>query len=183
MDQIGIFLVILVACLVFFMLSAVFGGDTSGADADVMGGDHDGVVFTSNVLTIRNFFLFGVGFGASGVIATYLGSGGFAASIWGVGAGVVMVIVGVWFYSLVRRQESNTVANPAILVGKHAVVTTPIPDGGRGEIMTSNEFSATVHLAAQSPSGAVPTGTEVVVVSVVGNVATVQASSSKSPRK
>lgn len=174
MDQMSVFLLILAGCLLFFVLIASFGGDASGGDADAgVGGHDDGGIFTSNILAVRNLFLFGAGFGAGGAIATYLGCGVVASSAWGIGVGVCMVVVVVWFYALVRRQQSNTVSSPEALVGKHAVVVTEIPENGIGEISATNEYGALVYIVARTRSGEISIGEKVIVKSVEGHTATV----------
>ena len=60
------------------------------------------------------------------------------------------------------------------LVGKSARVVTTIPQGGRGEISTTNNLGVNVTLAAQSSDGAIQENENVVIQSVVGNTATVK---------
>ena len=177
MSPMAVFLTISLCCAFFFVLTAAFGGDTSGADIDTnldVSTDQETGVATSNFLTLRNIFLFGVGFGSAGAISSYLGNNTLISSFWGVGAGVLMAIVAAWLYRVVRRQESNTVANHESLEGQHARVITSIPENGFGEVSAFNQFGATVNLAAQSQDGATPVGSSVEIVTIAGNTAIVK---------
>lgn len=174
MDLGAIFLTVLAGSVVFFLLSHLFD---MGDHGDAGGGhDHDGGggAFTTDLLTLRNLFLFGVGYGAIGAIARYLGAGPLGSNLWGCSAGVLMAIMGALLYRTLRNQQSNTLDNNSNLVGKQAHVTTAIPEGGRGEITTTNRFGARVCLIAQSSDGPIAENSIVEVTSVVGNTATVK---------
>ncbi len=175
MEMKEVFLVILGGSFLFFVISTVFGmehGDVDGHDH----GDGDGEGgFMTDLFTLRNLFLFGVGFGAIGFIARYLGAGPLGSSFAGIGAGVLMAMFGAWLFRALRNQQANSIVDLETVVGKTASVITAIPEGGRGEISTTNSHGARVTMPAQSSGGAVSEQTPVKVTSVVGNTAIVEA--------
>lgn len=168
-----IFLGIAVVCLVIFAVLSAFGADDH--HTGITGGDmHDGDgIATSDVLTLRNLLLFGIGFGAAGALARFLGLNPWFASGAGLLMGAVLVAIAVAFYRSIRKQESNSVTSAQSLVGKHATVTTAIPPGGYGEITTQNDLGTTVNLDAVSSSGLIPAGSLVEIKSVTGTRASV----------
>lgn len=165
-----IFLWILLGSAAAIALLHAFGGD--GHDGGMM---HDGDM-ASDILNIRNLLIFGVGFGAAGLIAHRLGQNPFVASFWGLGFGFVMVVAAVAFYHNIRSQESNSLSDHSTLVGRKANVTIDIPESGLGEVATSNVHGSVVNLAAQSQDGPHKAGSTVDIVTVTGNTAIVKMS-------
>ena len=143
-------------------------GDHSHADSD-----HHGETTIPNVLTIRNIMLFGVGFGASGYIASYNGSDFQTWFIVGLIFGTGTAYAGYKFFQVVRKQEGNTLTRLSLLEGKNGRVTTAIPATGFGEIVAQTEFGSAISLSARSQDVASPEGSTVRITSIVGNVATV----------
>lgn len=176
MDMGQLFLMILGGSALFFFISMAFGMDHGevGGGHDDGGHDGDGGGFMTDLFTLRNIFLFGVGFGALGSIANAYGAGPLLSSLAGVGAGLLMAVFGAWLFRLLREQQANTVTSLDTLVGKSARVVTTIPKGGRGEISTTNDLGVNVTLAAQSSDDAILENANVVIQSVVGNTATVK---------
>ncbi len=176
MDMGQLFLVILVGCFVFFLVSLIFGMDHGelGGGHDHGGHDGDGDGFMTDLFTLRNIFLFGVGFGALGSIANAYGAGPLVSSFAGTVAGVLMAVFGAWLFRLLRKQQANSVTSLETLVGTSARVTTTIPKGGRGEIATINEHGVNVTMSAQSSDEAIMENVNVTILSVVGNTATVK---------
>ena len=160
----------------FFFISMLFGADHGdlGGGHDHGGGEGDGDGFMTDLFTLRNIFLFGVGFGAIGYIARYLGAGPIGSSIAGIIAGLLMAVFGAWLFRVLREQQSNSVTSLETLVGKSARVTTTIPKEGRGEIATVNEHGVNVTMSAQSSDEAIMENVNVTILSVVGNTATVK---------
>jgi hypothetical protein len=167
------FLWILLASGGFFLATMMFGGG-DGDSASDPGADGHGAI-SWDVFSLRNLALFGVGFGAVGFLSTQMGYGMFTSVCGGITSGVAMVALGIWFFRLISQQESNTMTDPDALVGRGANVTTTIPANGFGEIMTVNEHGTQVSLYAQSEGGAVEKGRSVVILSVAGKNAIVQA--------
>jgi membrane protein implicated in regulation of membrane protease activity len=175
MDWGNLFLTVLGGSFLFFVISLIFGmehGDMGGHDS----GGHDGGEggFATDLFTLRNIFLFGVGYGALGFIARYLGAGPLGSNLWGCLAGAIMAFFGAWLFRALKSQQSNTITNLDTLIGKSANVITAIPEGGRGEIETANAFGTRVHMPAQSSDGAIAEHTTVEIVNIVGNTATVK---------
>lgn len=171
------FLWILLASVAFFLVTMAFGID-GGGDADTTGSDAspDGHAAISwDVFSLRNLFLFGIGFGAVGFLSVQMGYGEVTSLCGGLAAGFFMVALAVWFFRLISQQESNTITDPDALVGRPANVTTTIPANGFGEILTVNEHGTQVTLYAQSEGSVIESGKSVVILSVAGNHAIVQA--------
>lgn len=164
------FLWILLGSIAAIAILHALGGDNH----DGGGLDHDGDA-VSEILNLRNLLIFGVGFGAAGFIAHRLGQGPITSSFWGLGFGVVMVLVAVLFYNSIKKQQSNSLSDHGTLVGKKANVTIDIPASGLGEVSTNNAFGGVVNLTAKSQDGAHTVGTTVEITSMVGNTATVKA--------
>jgi hypothetical protein len=174
--QLQVFFWVLVASVLFFVFSILAGVDAYG-DADVVqtpdGGDGHAAV-SWNILSFRNLFLFGIGFGAVGFLSTKAGYGVATSVAGGIAAGAVIAAIGVWFFRLISSQESNTVTDPAELVGRKASVTTAIPAAGLGEVLAVNEHGTQVSLFAQSNGTAILGGTRVVIVAAAGDRVTVR---------
>lgn len=162
----GVFLIIAIVCLLAFVVLSAFGHDDHGMDG------HDGI--TSELLSLRNLLLFGVGFGAAGSLVTYLGFGPVWATAAGLLVGVVMVLLTVSFFRSVRNQQSNSATSLIDLVGKTGVVTTRVPEDGLGEISTRNAQGTQVHLSAQSQGGEIRSGATIEIVNIVGDRAIVK---------
>jgi len=164
------------------ILSFMFGGGAEDADfhldADHIDASHiDGGngVTLSTLFSLRNFLLFLVGFGAAGAEAVNAGYNAWQASGFGLVGGVVLAILGLFFYRAIGKQQGNSAPRLAALVGKNASVITGIPLNGYGEIRMNNEFGTAVTLPAQSKDGAISSGSTVEVTDIVANVAMVKA--------
>lgn len=164
--SIDTFLLIFGLSLFLFMFFNVLGDTDTSVDVG------DNVV--SEVLSLKNLLLFGIGFGALGGIATYLGAGPLLASGAGLLTGVGMVVLGVLFYRAVRGQQANSSTSLNNLIGKTAVVSTRIPVQGMGEITTQNEHGTQIHLTAQSESSEIQEGTVVIITAFAGSRAIVK---------
>lgn len=166
----------LIAGLVFFALSALFGGDGVDVHADTDSADveHEGAAVASQVITVRNFFLFMVGFGAAGLVAQSFGYDAFRASGFGIAGGIVLGILGFLFFRMLKRSQGNSMAYPQKLAGRKGTVTLAIPEGGAGEISMSNEFGTRISMMARSQEGSIAEGSAIEVVTVTGSSATVK---------
>lgn len=148
------------------------GGDIHGGD--IHDGDapdhHDG----PRVFSIRNFALFGMGFGATGTIATQAGCSTVEASLWGASTGVVMVWLIYMLYKMLYSQQASSISNLENIRNRPGVVSIRIPENGIGEVQTKNEYGVTVTVTAQSVSGEIPVGTKVFILSFVSGHAQVE---------
>ena len=110
-----VFLSIGGASALFFVLSLFFGD----ADADTDHGfdvhhdlDHGGADghhghSMSNIFSIRNLFLFGVGFGAVGAVARYYGFSMMVSSVFGTATGFVFAALGYFLFRALYAQQSR----------------------------------------------------------------------------
>lgn len=168
LTQTGVFLSILSLGVVFFIVSAIFGGDD--------GDQHDGAESAPSFLSIRNIFLLATGFGAGGLIGTHLGLGALGASVVGFASGLTFAALGFAFYKSVRKQQVSTGFDSRKLVGKLAYVTESIPAGLSGMIHTTDEWGHVTYMAArcQDPTRKISVGTTVEITESNGHVATVK---------
>lgn len=150
--------------------SHMFGhdGDISADGSDDVSHDGDG----PSLLSFRNLFLFGLGFGAAGAIATHLGLSLVLSCIAGLAAGVIVALIGWWFYRTIGRQQATTNTNTQNLVGRRATVSTYIPIGQMGQVVTTDEYGSTVYLVARSSieGQSFVAGETVSIVEAAGNL-------------
>jgi len=169
---------ILFGSLVFLIASFLMGdyhmdtGDVGGHSAD-FGNSHQGVT-TSELFNLRNLALLAAGYSAASIIAGNADYGPFWVNIAGVCGALIMVVIGIWLFRVIRRQESNSITNNTDFVGRTAIVTSGIPEQGFGEITLRNRFGVSTSLNAKSKGPLIPAGTEVKITAVNGNIATVQ---------
>lgn len=173
LSQMGGFFTLLIASVLFFVLSSHFGHDDGGGDTGGDGGITSGDNGPS-LLSLRNLFLFGVGFGAAGCVATHLGYSLIISSIFGVVFGAIVAFIGFWFYRAISRQQATTNTDTRNLVGKKATVSTHIPQGRMGQIVTQDEHGGTVYLNARTEADYdVDQGMQVVITEASGGTVTV----------
>ena len=161
-----------------FLIQAVLTliGMDHDMDMDV-GGDFDGDTMDAggamSLFSVRSIVNFFVGFGWTGV--------GFANDIHSnVVLFVLATIVGLCFsYAYIflrgkmRKLEHNGAYKPEDSIGKTCDVYLHIPAGGMGKVQVS--INGSIHeLDAVSNGADIPTGKRVKVVSVDGNVLTVE---------
>lgn len=177
---------LLFGALIFFIVSALMGdhvGDHSveiGSDAGHggtgFGGDtHYGVTY-SELFSIRNLALLVAGFSAASILARNAHLGQLGTNVAGVCGAFGMVVIGIWLFRIIRRQESNSITRNTDCVNKIAVVTTSIPEQGFGEITLRNALGVSTSINAKSRGSAIQAGSEVKIVAVSGNIATVTVS-------
>lgn len=171
LSQMGGFFTLLGISVFAFALMSAFG------HGDVEIGDHDGISSGENgasLLSLRNLFLFGIGFGASGLIATHLGYSLIWSSVIGIVFGGFVAFIGFWFYQTISRQQATTNTDTRNLIGKRATVTTHIPIGRFGQVTTQDEHGSTVYLTAHADGNiSFEQGTSVIIIEASGNTVTV----------
>jgi membrane protein implicated in regulation of membrane protease activity len=125
-------------------------------------------------ITIASFV---TAFGAFGIFATqgFSASAGVSVLIAAVGAFIVAIISHfAYFYLLVKPQGSSEVTQSDIM-GATAEVTTPIPIGGLGEVAFVARGGRVSYPARSLDRVALPRGTTVTIVEMVGSVVAVRA--------
>src|SRR3989344_1359429 len=128
------FLGICVACAIVTGFSLLFGGDSDGdadhgdvaTDSDHDDGGHEGPKFFS----IRGICLFGTGFGGVGYLVQHFTKKTLVASVSGLGAGILMAILGIMFIRLFYRQQASSLISSSQLIGSTGTVITSIPESG-----------------------------------------------------
>ncbi len=172
LSQMGGFLTLLGASALFFILASLFGGDDSGGgdDGSEMSHGDDGPSF----LSIRNLYLFGMGFGAAGAIATHMDVSLVWAIIIGCCFGLLMAAIGWLFFRSVAKQQASTNTSTHSLIGKTAVVSSYIPAGRMGQVSAHDEHGSRVYLDARGEQGcAYNEGDTVRIIDSIGHMVTV----------
>lgn len=174
----SMFLFISLLGLVFFGTSALLGhhgidGGSLDSDQGGSGLGHGETALISDLLNLRNLFLFITGFGSAGAVAEYFGASSMISNLCGFVGGLFLVSLIVVVYYFVRKQDSNTVFDGLDLVGKTGFITTAIPKDGLGEIAVSDNNGLSHHFIARSDSP-IDSGS-VLVKSISNNTATVVA--------
>lgn len=168
------FLLVALAFLVLRVMFSLAGDHDTGDGGDGDDGGHDSGE-SSSIFTLRNFTHFGIGYGATGALATNLGSGSLAANVYGILGGVLLAVLAGMLFGAIRRQQANSVSNIELLVGKQGRVITAIPNMGVGQIQTQDQFGTTAILSAQSQGGALDQGSQVEITSVAAGTVIVAA--------
>jgi len=176
-----IYLVLAIIGASFTIFSFIFGGGAEDgdvhfdghADASHPDGGSSGITL-SDLLSLRNFLMFLVGFGAVGMEMTSAGYNAWQSSFGGVVGGIVLAAIGFLFYRMIAKQQGSSVTKLGALAGKQAQVITSIPEDGYGEIRLNDQFGASITLMALSKDGPLSAGSCVEVVAVVANAATVK---------
>jgi hypothetical protein len=166
-----VYLSILAGSSLFFLSSLIFGdgdSDHDGADHTMIdhghGGDHDSGNAFKEIFSIRNIFLFGVGFGAAGSISAVLGQGFIFTTVMASAFGLATARVGFKMVRFFYRREMCTVNSLTYLHGEEGHVTVMIPTGGFGEVVASDGMGQTVFSMAKSSGGeTIPVGSRVLV--------------------
>ncbi len=171
-SQMSGFISVLVVSSFFFAMSSFFGHDDGNVDSGDSGSTHG--ENGPSILSLRNFFLFGIGFGAAGSVATDMGYSLMWSSVAGFSFGVVVAFVGWLFYRTIGRQQATSNTNTRTLVGKKATVSTFIPSGRVGQVAAQDQYGNRMYLDARSSDGTdLNEGEVVTIIDAVGNSATV----------
>jgi membrane protein implicated in regulation of membrane protease activity len=171
-----VYAVCLMFGLVFTLFSAVAGHLLGGHDAVGTGGDAD-AGFSADGVPGISFFSptvlasFVTAFGAFGLIFSQIGA---TASVWvnapiAFVSGLVVAIFVLWLFNAVfRKTQGSSEGRVAGLIGQTAVIATPVPENGVGEIsyvQTGTRYTAP---ARSEKGGVIAAGKTVKITRIVG---------------
>lgn len=173
-----IYLVCLFAGFIFMVACAIFGHITGGHGGDIGSGGHaeagadtsDGVGVSAFSPTVIASFI--TTFGGFGVILNQFEWGKKAyisAPLSVVGAFCVAYIVLSLLRKLFKETQSSSESKVGELVGKEAIVITPIPENGVGEITYVHGGSRYNAPAREETGAPVPNGSLVRISKIVGS--------------
>jgi membrane protein implicated in regulation of membrane protease activity len=173
-----IYLICLIAGLIFTVFSAVFG-HLFGGHGEVhvgMGGHADGGIGHDGVpgisfLSPTVLASFVTAFGAFGLIFSKIDA---TRSVWinapisFFGALAVALFV-LWLFNAVfKRTEGSSESRVAMLIGRTAAIVTPIPENGVGEISYEQAGSRYTAPARADKGGTISSGKTVKITRIVG---------------
>lgn len=109
-------------------------------------------------------------FGAVGGIARYKGASVLSSGIYGVLGGVAIAAVMSALFTLLYKQQADSLKKTFLLRGKSGMVEVPIPESGYGEVVVEGQQ----YLAESSDGKPISKGTQVKVVNTAGSTLIVQ---------
>jgi membrane protein implicated in regulation of membrane protease activity len=167
LSQMAGFMLLLGISVVGLIGASLFGHDGDIGDTDGLSHGESG----PSLLSLRNLFLFGLGFGSAGAIATHLGASIVLSCVAGAVTGLVVAFVGWLFYRTISKQQATTNTNTVSLVGSRAVVSTHIPVGRMGQVVTNDQHGSTMYLDARASdaNSSFAEGETVSIVFAAGN--------------
>ena len=153
--------------LVLLFVGEIFGGDhdIGGHDVSVDHGDAGG----PSVFSVRIMASFITAFGVGGVVGRYYNLSHPAASGVGVISGVVMAGVVYQFAKILYSQQASSEVRMPALIGRDAVVSVAIPEGGVGQVTVTYGGERTEHIARSEDGRPVARGVAVVISSLRGD--------------
>jgi len=153
------------AILSIQLVLMMIGGDVADGEVDIDGGS-DGLSFFS-IRTIASFLTF---FGLLGLYGREQGwTPGMTAGA-ALGAGVGMMVVVGWLFSLQKKLDQEGTLDPKGAVGSPATVYLRIPGEGEGKgKITVALQGRTAEYAAVTEGPELPTGTDVVLTRMVND--------------
>ncbi|MCL4235363.1 MAG: hypothetical protein KJ042_12690 [Deltaproteobacteria bacterium] len=142
----------------------VAGHDVGDLDTDVGGHDAGGM----HLFSFKGVVIFFTAFSWVGIVAVNSGLGVAIASVLGLAAGVVFMVLFAWiFYLLTRMTEAgNTNLDNAILQSGETYLRIPGNRSGYGKVMVKIQGSLR-ELRAVTDGDEIPTGSPIRVVDVV----------------
>lgn len=140
------------------------GHDLSDMDTELGGHDAGGM----HLFSFKGVVIFFTAFSWVGIVAVNSGLGVAIASVLGLAAGVVFMVLFAWiFYLLTRMTEvGNTDLNNAILQRGETYLRIPEKRSGYGKVMVKIQGSLR-ELRAVTDDDEIPTGTPIRVVDVI----------------
>lgn len=147
------------------LLLLFLGGDVADGEVDA---DHggDGLSFFS-IRAVASFMTF---FGLLGLYGMEAGWSAGVTAASAAGAGVGMMIVVAWLFSLQSRLHQDGNLDPSSAVGASAVVYLRVPAAGEGKgKVTVHIQGRTAEFAAVTDGPEIPTGADVRIVSQVND--------------
>ncbi len=146
----------------------MFIGADADVDFDLDTGDGDGGFLWFSTFSITAFFMM---FGLGGLTCSrQFGLPGFIAFALAVTTGVLtMVILKVVMQKTMSLQSSGTLQVDSA-IGTEGTVYLKIPAGGKGKVQLTIQGCMQVMDAVSDADTDLPTGTVVVVVSVINNI-------------
>ena len=148
----------------------IFSFLDGGADIHMDIGDVHGDGAGISLLAITIFIS---AFGAFGLAGTGFGAGAGGSLITATLGGIVFGGLGQAFFLYVLSPTTSSMVTQSKLEGMTAEVTTPIPDGGIGQISLVVQGSRINYSARSLVDGTLKRGTEVRIERIIGSVATV----------
>ena len=163
-------------------MSLFFGGDAD-ADADADGGiDVDDVTADGGgggpgVLSIRGMALLATGFGGVGFIVQHYTGNLLMACVAGLLSGWLFAFVGLAFVRIFFQQQASSMLTTGQITGATGIVTTPIPEGGHGEVRISVGGQQISRTATSDGGRPLPADTLGEIVRTVGGIVVVKVTS------
>jgi len=151
------------AVLSIQLLLLFLGGDVADGDVD-LDMDGDGLSFFS-IRTVASFLTF---FGLTGLYGMQQGWTSAATTGSAIGAGVGMMLLVAWLFSLQTKLHQEGNLDPAGAVGLNATVYLRIPESGTGKgKITVVLQGRTAEYGAVTDGPELPTGSDVQIVRMV----------------
>jgi membrane protein implicated in regulation of membrane protease activity len=169
-SQFVVFLAISALGFTFLILSLIFGELFEHLDVSV---DHDVSGEGPGILSTRVLSVFVTAFGGFGAVATHYGLGTLGASGVGFLSGLFFAALIYAFATFLYRQQASSGVRTAELIGRHARVVVSIPAGGVGQVRCQIGEELVDKIARARDGSAIPDGTAVTIVEVLGDSAIV----------
>lgn len=156
-------------CLIFGILYTIivviFGDTLAGAvDASLEWLQLDNLPFIQPITLIGGLAIFG----GSGILLTkYTDFATALVILISIGIGIIgTIFIYLLYVKPMEQAEMSTSYSMSELVGKEAVVTTPVPVEGFGEVIVKTIAGITSHIATSYDQKPIASGCHVVVVEV-----------------
>jgi membrane protein implicated in regulation of membrane protease activity len=169
-SQFVVFLAISALGFTFLIVSLIFGEMFEHLDVNV---DHDLGGEGPGILSSRVLAVFVTAFGGFGAVATHYGLGTPAASGVGFLSGLFFAALIYAFATFLYRQQASSGVRIAELVNRPARVVVPIPSGGVGQVRCQIGEELVDKIARARDGSAIPDGTVVTIVEVLGDTVSV----------
>jgi len=159
-------------------LDGIFGGADAIDAVDVV--DFDAADVDLDVDTdlspfnLRTIAMFATGFGAGGLVGNGLGFSETLSLVTAFSSGIIVGAITWQILRFLYKEQATTSTQPIHYIGLMGRVSIPIAENGSGQVMIVVNMRQR-NMAAKSESGeAIPTHTQVQVVSMEGGFITVK---------